>query len=84
MAKDIENRLKNIIAVNSRFEITTDCIDETSNLVKDLGYYSLLVAKLIVEIEKEFEIEIDEEDFTQELISQYKNLKDYVLEKTAV
>ena len=53
-------RLKEIIAEN--LDIKIDAIKDESNLVNDLGADSLNQVEIVIAIEKEFDIEISDED----------------------
>lgn len=48
------------IAVNSGLEVRT--IRDETNILNDLGFDSVALIELIVEIENEFNVEMDEDD----------------------
>lgn len=58
-------------------------IDEETNLVEDLGYSSLNLIELIVELEMEFGIEIPDEVLNIETLSMFKNIFTVVENSTA-
>ena len=53
-----------------------DIVKDDVNFVKDLGYDSLNVVELVMQIEEEYEIEIPDED--AEELHTVKDLKKYV------
>lgn len=64
MTQENKNELKKIIKSICRLEVEGDFIDkilkdEHCNLVEKLGFDSLLIVQLIVEIEELFNIEFD-------------------------
>jgi acyl carrier protein len=80
---DLEIKLKNIIIKNSRRKICENEITDSSNLITDFGFDSVLMIELIIELEKEFDITIlDDEDFEIDIITKYIPLKELILRKT--
>jgi len=53
-----------------------DLVKDDVNFVKDLGYDSLNVVELVMQIEEEYEIEIPDED--AEELHTVKDLKKYI------
>lgn len=53
-----------------------DLVKDDSNFVEDLGYDSLNVVELVMQIEEEYEIEMPDED--AEELHTVKSLKDYI------
>ena len=53
-----------------------DIVKDDVNFVKDLGYDSLNVVELVMQIEEEYEIEIPDED--AEELHTVKDLKKYI------
>ena len=53
-----------------------DLVKEDSNFVEDLGFDSLNVVELVMQIEEEFDMEIPDED--AEELHTVQNLKDYL------
>lgn len=53
-----------------------DLVKEDSNFVEDLGFDSLNVVELVMQIEEEFDMEIPDED--AETLLTVKDLKTYV------
>tara|TARA_B110000444_G_scaffold80912_1_gene76485 strand:- start:1174 stop:1389 length:216 start_codon:yes stop_codon:yes gene_type:complete len=51
-------------------------VKDDSNFVEDLGYDSLNVVELIMQIEEEYDIEMPDEDVEE--LHTVKNLKDYL------
>lgn len=59
---DFEKELKSLVKEGSRINIDELVIKEDTDLINDLGYDSLSLIKLIVEIEKKFDFEVDDID----------------------
>ena len=53
-----------------------DLVKDDSNFVDDLGYDSLNVVELIMQIEEEYDIEMPDEDVEE--LHTVKSLKDYI------
>ena len=53
-----------------------DSVKDDSNFVDDLGYDSLNVVELIMQIEEEYDIEMPDEDVEE--LHTVKSLKDYI------
>lgn len=80
--KNYINRLNEIILKGAKIERINNVLDNHTNLVNDLGYDSLSFISLMMSIESEFDIEFDI-DIGYKEVSQYEQLKKYVLEKLA-
>lgn len=74
MNKKIVEKLNKILIENGRIKISEEDIFEDSNLINDFGYDSLLIIKLIVEIEEEFNINFEDEELNSTLFLEYKCL----------
>lgn len=75
---EIKKRLINII-MESVEEIGEEDIAKDSNLVDELGFSSIDIIGLVVQIENEFNIEIEDEDLNFDSLSTYSNLYNIVL-----
>lgn len=75
---NFEQKLKNIIANISMYDIE---INENTILTTDLGFDSVHIIELIVEIENEFNIEIDNDDLDIDNITVYGRLYNMIREK---
>ena len=56
-------------------------INDNTVLTKDLGFDSVQIISLIVEIESQFDIEIEDEDLDIEKLTVLKTLTDMVVNK---
>jgi acyl carrier protein len=79
---NIEKRLKELIAKIARQDVNPDSINEETILTKCLGYDSIQIIELIVELENEFNIEIEDDDLEIENLTVYGKLYDMVKRKT--
>ncbi len=73
MAYEFEERLKEII-FSCKCGINSSDINEEIDLIKDFGFDSISIIKLIVEIENSFDIEIEDQYLLLEKLSPYKEL----------
>lgn len=55
-------------------------ITNTTNLIKDLGYSSLNLIQLIVEIETEFDVEITDKMLSGDILTNFQNLLECIQE----
>ncbi len=80
---NIEMVLKEMIRSLSPQQITVDSIFETADLIKDLGFNSINLIQLVINIENEFNIEFDDAMLGFESLIIFNNLVKYVKEKIA-
>lgn len=77
---DVEKVLKDIINKCSDGVIVDDKLSDF-NLSEDLGFDSIRLIELVVEIETKFNIEIDDEFFELDNLSSYTKLVNYINDK---
>lgn len=77
--EEIIEKIKEIIRATLKGELDTTEITETTLLVDEVGINSIAAIEILVRIENEFEIEIDDEDLSVELIRTIATLADYIL-----
>lgn len=70
--------LKEVIIRVARKSLGQNDITDETSLVKDLGFDSVQMVELIVEIESEFDIEIQDDDLDIEKLMIFKSLLDIV------
>lgn len=80
---EIESKLQELI-VSSGEDVDFKKINEDTNLIRDFSFDSIKLIQLVVNIEKTFNIEINDEDLAIEKISQYKKLVMMLEEKLSV
>lgn len=78
---NIHEKLKTIIAEIAKPNVDITKINNDTILTNDLGFDSIQIVSLIIEIETQFDIEIDDEDLDMEKLTIYKTLHDIVLTK---
>ena len=78
MNKDIEEVLKELIVNASEKNIKKDQIKMNSSLINDLGFDSINLMKLIVDIEQQFEIEYGDGLQMISNIANYDTLVHYI------
>jgi len=70
-----EDKLKEIIvSCSDESEIKMHDINNNTDLVRDYNFNSISIITLVVEIERNFDIEIDDEDLLIDRISSYESL----------
>lgn len=77
--KKIEEELKSIIYAYCRKGITVESISLETRLVENLGFDSISIMQLIVEIENQFGIIFEYNDLNFDTINKYCNLLMYIL-----
>lgn len=70
----VEEKLKEVIANIAMQDVDVISINEETNLINDLGYDSVQIIELIVQLEMEFDIEIEDDDLDIENLIVYSGL----------
>lgn len=83
MAQFVEEELKQIILRNLTMRITADEITDESDLVRDFVLDSLQMIRLVMDLEDHFSICIRNEELLVDLISKYKSLKEYIMNRAS-
>ncbi len=83
MTKKIEI-LEHLIIQDSRGVDNFYKFTDDTDLINDLGYDSVAIIQLIVNIEIEFGFEFGDTDILADNLVKYSNLRDYVLKKSAI
>lgn len=78
---EIKEKLKKIIVDIAPTVVEISEINDNTVLTKDLGFDSVQIISLIVEIESQFDIEIEDEDLDIEKLTVLKTLTDMVVNK---
>ena len=81
---DINQQLKEIIAEIISHEVQISDIYDETVLTVDLGFNSIQIVNLIVELETKYNIDIEDDDLDIENLTVYKNLFDMVSEKLKI
>lgn len=77
-----EDKLKEIIVSCSNDKlIKSQKINTDTDLIRDYNFNSINIITLVVEIERNFDIEIDDEDLLLDRISSYVGLVDILKSK---
>lgn len=71
---NIDKKLKEIILNIVAQEVDVIAINDETILTTDLGFNSIYIIELIVELESQFEIEIEDDDLDVEILTMYKEL----------
>jgi len=81
VVNDIDARLKSIIIKNAKAEITNEDINDNSDFIGDFGYDSISIMQIIIDVEKEFSMQFDDNDLHLANLGNYGRLKSYILRK---
>jgi len=80
---EIKMELKEIIVSIADFEIDTKNIDNGKDGIKKLGLNSLAVIKMMVEIERKFDIEMDVDEDNADILYSIDELAQYISSQKA-
>ncbi len=80
---NIEMTLKEMVVSLSPQDITVESVSDSVDLIKDFGFSSITLVQLVVDIEKEFNIEFDDAMLGFESLVNFNNLIEYVKEKVS-
>lgn len=84
MRMNIDTKLKEIIKRNAIFSTNPDhSINSNTKIVDDFALDSLIIIRILVDCEKEFNIRINEEDLNILGMKDYESLKKYILKKVS-
>jgi len=78
---NLNEKLKKIIAEVALKEVNESIINDDTVLTSDLGYDSVQIIQLIVELESQFQIEIEDDDLDIDKLTIYRNLRDMIAAK---
>ncbi len=79
--REICEKIKDIINTTFKGEVDTSVITEETDLINELGVTSIEGIEILVRTESEFEIEIDDDDLTVDLLKTVATLAGYVEER---
>lgn len=75
-----EIKLKELVMRLAKCIDSIDSINDETNFIDELGYDSLSLVELIVDIENEFDFEFGYKNIDLDVFKKYENLKRLVLE----
>lgn len=76
---EVEERLISILERNSKNKVGQNV--ESINIIDDLGLDSISLIKVVIDIEKEFKIEFDDEQLDFRELALLPNLRQYIIMK---
>ncbi len=79
---EIKQKLKELISIIATNDVDINIITDETILTTDLRYDSVQIIGLIVEIENEFNIEIEDDDLDIENLTVFGKLFDIIERKT--
>lgn len=77
----MENIIRDYIVKNAKLHIERDNIKDDTNLMFDLGYDSLQMIQLILDIENHFKFMFEEEDLFMEQLATFGSFKNLIAKK---
>lgn len=82
--QSVTDRLKKLVvsALNLR-DVTPEQLAEDADLILDHGMNSIEALELLLQVEREFDIEIDDDDLTADLVRSVRNIADYLEQQSA-
>jgi acyl carrier protein len=79
--KDIIKKVNELIIKNSKITVDEENLNEKTDILKDLGYDSVSIFQLIAAIERELNIEFDEESLHVDIVGNYAALMEFIMKK---
>ncbi|MEK3875928.1 acyl carrier protein [Paenibacillus sp. FSL M7-0420] len=76
---EVEAKVKEIVASIADFELEATAIDSGKDGLKKLGLNSLALIRIMVEIEKEYEIEMNIDEENDYIMNSVCDLAEYIL-----
>lgn len=71
---NIEEKIKKIICDIANIDVSDEDNLKDKNLIEDLKYDSIMLVRMMVEMEKEFVVEFDDEEIELEILSNYNKI----------
>lgn len=84
LEKDVEKRLKDLIINRADFKVIYDDIKEETDIIDDLGFDSIKLMRLVVEIENEFKFKFKDMDLRFEIIGKFNKLCRYIVDSDKI
>lgn len=81
---DLQEKLMQIISVCSNMEINKDQITDETNLITDFQFDSVKIIEMIVQLEREFNIEIEDVDLDIAVLTKYRLLERLIQKKVNI
>ncbi len=79
--KAIESQIKAMIVSLLELDKDPESINSDDNLIDTIGLNSVDALELLLMVEEEFEIEIDDDDLNESLVSSVGSMAGYIAEK---
>lgn len=78
----IQKRLREVIVKALNLDVDPADI-KSENMIEELGISSVDALEILIWVENEFDIMIDDNDLSQELVSSLTNLEGYIRERVS-
>ncbi|MCL2864490.1 MAG: phosphopantetheine-binding protein [Lachnospiraceae bacterium] len=79
-----EEKIREVLFALSKSEIKLGMLEDSLDLVNDLGFDSILIVQMVVELEEVFDIEFEDDELDMKILSNYGNIKKIVFEKQKI
>jgi len=76
----VEQKLKSLVLKNCSSRYMENDITDDLDLIENFNYDSISIIQLIIDIENNFEIQIEDDFLMMESISKYQILKNYIID----
>lgn len=77
----VENRLRDLMVKVWKLDMKPEEIPGDKEILEKLGVNSVDVLELLIHIEKEFDIEINDDDLNAELVESINSLANYIVKQ---
>lgn len=77
----VENQLRDLMVRVWKLNMKPEEIPDREGMLEKLGVNSIDVLELLIHIEKEFDIEINDDDLSAELVNSIGSLANYIIKQ---
>lgn len=77
----VENQLRDLMVKIWKLDMKPEEIPDREGMLEKLGVNSVDVLELLIHIEKEFDIEINDDDLNAELVNSIGSLANYIIKQ---
>jgi acyl carrier protein len=77
----VENQLRDLMVKVWKLDMKPEEIPDKEDMLEKLGVNSVDVLELLIHIEKDFDIEINDDDLNAELVSSISSLANYIIKQ---
>ena len=78
---NVKKKLDQIILSHLKGSCQMEDLNETTNLIDELGFYSIAMLELVVDVEETFDIRIEDDELLLNVLGNYGSLKSLITKK---